>query len=381
MGQVQFTITFDCDMDTSTQALVAFGPAEPYTDHQINGTWQNARTWVGTFNITPLTGDGWHTIYVGNARGEEHYMPITNLYLHKFEIVTSGTTAMTLQATSGPGHVDLSWTQDSFELLAGYNVYRAGTLSGAYSRINTNLIPDQAKAYRDSDVQMNVSYYYKFTVVKTDMAESDPSNIASAAATAAAPTISTTAVTLITTNSAQSGGNITSDGGAAIASRGVCWSTSANPTTANTKTTNGTGTGSFTSNMTGLSSGTAYHVRAYATNGAGKTGYGNDISFETSYTSTLFVSSDGNCGTKDPCYSKIQDAINVAATGSAILVKQGTYAESLSLGSNKTLLIKGGYNTTTYTQQIPNTTIIQAPGPTSIKASSGSLKFQMINMK
>jgi subtilisin family serine protease len=206
-------------------------------------------------------------------------------------------------------------------------------------------------------------------------------NLGSAVATlTTSPTVSTTPLTSITSTTASSGGNITSDGGATIASRGVCWSTSANPTTANSKTTNGTGTGSFPSNITGLSPGTTYHVRAYATNGASMTGYGEDRSFETSYSSTHFVSSDGNCGIKNPCHSKIQDAINAATTGSIILVKQGTYAESLSLGSAKTLLIKGGYNEA-YSQPTANTTFIQAPGPTTIKASSGSLKFEMISVK
>ena len=135
------------------------------------------------------------------------------------------------------------------------------------------------------------------------------------------------------------------------------------------------------SSITGLSSGTTYHVRAYATNVAGKTGYGDDISFETSYASTVFVSSDGNCGAKTPCHSKIQNAINATVSGSVIMVKQGTYVESLSLESAKTLLIKGGYDTTEYSRQTANTTFIQAPGPTAINASSGSLKFQMINIK
>ncbi|MBL7178161.1 MAG: S8 family serine peptidase [Desulfobacteraceae bacterium] len=47
VGEVEFTLTFNCDMDTTTEALVAFGPADPYTDHQITGNWQGARTWTG----------------------------------------------------------------------------------------------------------------------------------------------------------------------------------------------------------------------------------------------------------------------------------------------------------------------------------------------
>jgi uncharacterized protein (TIGR02145 family) len=95
------------------------------------------------------------------------------------------------------------------------------------------------------------------------------------------PTVTTTEVTSVTTNSAVSGGEVTSDGGASVLSRGVCWSTSSNPTIDNLKTTDGSGTGSFTSSITGLTPGTSYHVRAYATNSIG-TSYGADIPFTTS---------------------------------------------------------------------------------------------------
>jgi hypothetical protein len=98
--------------------------------------------------------------------------------------------------------------------------------------------------------------------------------------TATAPIISTTAASSITQNSASSGGIITSNGGSAITASGICWSTSATPTIANSKTTNGTTSGTFTSSMTGLAMGTTYYVRAYATNTIG-TGYGAAQSFTT----------------------------------------------------------------------------------------------------
>jgi uncharacterized protein (TIGR02145 family) len=101
------------------------------------------------------------------------------------------------------------------------------------------------------------------------------------------PTLTTTAITAITTTSATSGGNITAVGGASIIDRGVVWSTSINPTIAlTTKTTDGSGTGSFTSVLTGLTPKTTYFVRSYATNSAG-TGYGNEISFTTSDSSIV----------------------------------------------------------------------------------------------
>ncbi len=89
------------------------------------------------------------------------------------------------------------------------------------------------------------------------------------------PTITTSSVTSVSSTTATSGGNITSDGGSTVTARGVCWSTSQNPTISNSKTTNGAGTGNFTSSITGLLPGTTYYVRAYATNSVG-TAYGNE---------------------------------------------------------------------------------------------------------
>jgi len=93
-------------------------------------------------------------------------------------------------------------------------------------------------------------------------------------------TLSTADVTSITTNSAVYGGNITSDGGGSITVRGVCWSTTQNPTSNDIVTNDGYGTGNFTSNITGLQSETTYYIRSYATNSAGIS-YGNQITFTT----------------------------------------------------------------------------------------------------
>ena len=94
------------------------------------------------------------------------------------------------------------------------------------------------------------------------------------------PTVTTNSVTDITQTTATGGGNVTNDGGATVTERGICWSTSHNPTTSGNHTANGTGTGSFTVQMTGLTAGTTYYVRAYATNSQG-TGYGSEVSFTT----------------------------------------------------------------------------------------------------
>ncbi len=109
------------------------------------------------------------------------------------------------------------------------------------------------------------------------------------------PVLTTTTITDITSTTAKSGGNITSDGGATVTARGVCWSTGQTPTISDNKTTDGTGTGNFASSISGLTANTTYYVRAYATNSNG-TGYGSATSFtsHSSISNTFTDPRDGN---------------------------------------------------------------------------------------
>ena len=107
------------------------------------------------------------------------------------------------------------------------------------------------------------------------------------------PTVTTTSISSITRTTALGGGNVTSDGGAAVTARGLCWNTIGNPTISDSKTSNGTGTGTFTSSITGLSANTTYYVRAYATNSMG-TAYGE----QKSVTTSAFISL---CSALDNC--------------------------------------------------------------------------------
>ena len=95
------------------------------------------------------------------------------------------------------------------------------------------------------------------------------------------PSVTTDPVTNVTATSATGGGTVTSDGGSTIVERGVCWNTSSDPTITDNLTNEGSGTGTFTSAITGLTENTTYSVRAYAKNSTG-VGYGETISFTTS---------------------------------------------------------------------------------------------------
>ncbi len=94
------------------------------------------------------------------------------------------------------------------------------------------------------------------------------------------PDVTTSAATDITQTTATCGGTVISDGGDSVTIRGVCWSTSPNPTINDFFTTDGSGTGVFTSSVAGLVASTPYYLRAYATNSLG-TAYGNEVSFPT----------------------------------------------------------------------------------------------------
>lgn len=109
------------------------------------------------------------------------------------------------------------------------------------------------------------------------------------------PVISTVDLSAMTGTSVQSGGNITSNGGARITVSGVCWGTTESPTTADSKTTNGPTDGPFTSTANNLISGVQYYLRAYATNSAG-TAYGNTLAYMPD--SRTITDIDGNIYTK-----------------------------------------------------------------------------------
>jgi len=106
-------------------------------------------------------------------------------------------------------------------------------------------------------------------------------NIQFTLGTAVLPTVVTSAVTGIISSDATGGGTLIFDGCDAITAKGICWSTAADPTIELiTKTLEGTGSDAFTSSISGLTYGTTYHVRAYATNSVG-TAYGLDEIFTT----------------------------------------------------------------------------------------------------
>ena len=128
-----------------------------------------------------------------------------------------------------------------------------------------------------TDLKDSTTYYVRaYAINKKGIAYGEQKSFTTKAY--ALPTVTTSAATNITYTSATVGGNVTSDGGAIVTERGVVYSTSQNPTTSNSKVTNGSGTGSFTCSLNNLRDSTTYYVRAYAINKKG-IAYGEQVSF------------------------------------------------------------------------------------------------------
>ena len=148
------------------------------------------------------------------------------------------------------------------------------------------------------------------------------------------PTIITTTISNITSTTALSGGNITSEGGAAVTARGVCWSTNANPTINNSLTTDGSGAGAFTSNISGLTANTTYYVRSYATNSAG-TAYGQQEVLTTLLSPSLI--------SINPSSANAGATLNVTITGANTHFMQATWT-TVDFGFNPGSGVVNTYN-------------------------------------
>lgn len=182
-------------------------------------------------------------------------------------------------------HVDRLDTYQEKKMKEGYQYLHVKNVTNPLVTLKkTDIAGDQIVVTFSTTAA--ISQDFTFDLVYDDSVNVLTTTVSAVAIPLRPPTIQTVSASNITSTSAQTGGNVIDEGGASVTIRGVCWSTSANPTLSNSYTQNGSGTGSFSSTLTGLTDNTKYYVRAYATNSQG-TGYGEEVSFVTS----------GGCGT------------------------------------------------------------------------------------
>jgi hypothetical protein len=218
--------------------------------------------------------------------------------------------------------INLNWTDNSTNE-TGFKIERK-LANGTYQIIGTTNA--DITTYSDNnDIQVAADYVYRvysYNSAGNSLTYSNEASINSYNY----PVITTNNTSQILNSTATSGGNISSDGGTPIISKGVVWSTTSNPTVnLTTKTIDGTSTGSFSSSLTNLTANTTYFIRAYATNAVG-TAYGNEQTFKTpnggitvaggngegsaanqfSYPTGLFVDASGNIYVADSYNHRIQ---------------------------------------------------------------------------
>ena len=182
------------------------------------------------------------------------------------------------------------WSTDGTPTILDYRVKDVEGGLGSYDVIFTDLVPNTqyyVRAYAINEAGTGYGDEKTFTTLEVTPEEpgDEPEEPGDEPETPeqpeeVAPAVTTAEVTEITVNSAVCGGEVIFDGNVSVTARGICWSTSQNPTIEDNKTEDGSGLGSFTSNLSNLASNTTYYVRAYATNEVG-TSYGEEVTFTT----------------------------------------------------------------------------------------------------
>lgn len=172
-----FVVEFNRDMDTTLPLRLRFGSSIPYAEYEISGSYVTPRRWEGVYTLKTTIENGNQYFNIENARAAtDHFL---RLYETKgrfgFEIDTTAAQAMIMQGEATETGVKLTWQQDDFDTLLGYNVYRSDQEDGLYTRLNDYVLAPNENEFFDSTIEPGKLYYYNFTVVKTDMTESTPS--------------------------------------------------------------------------------------------------------------------------------------------------------------------------------------------------------------
>lgn len=170
-------VQFNRDMNTGIDLRVRFGSFYPYADYEVTGEYVSAREWRGTYTLKTTIENG--NLFFNIENGEAKEDCWLQLYEYPgrftFELDTTSAQAMIMQGTATETGINLTWMQDDFDTLLGYNLYRSDKEDGLYVRLNDYVLSQEENTFFDDTVEPGKVYYYNFTVVKTDLTESKPS--------------------------------------------------------------------------------------------------------------------------------------------------------------------------------------------------------------
>ena len=252
------------------------------------GTHGSSGTGTGTFSVelTDLAPGTTYYVraYATNSAGTAYGSEKTLTTQANLPTVTTGEVSNITQTTAqGSGNVTNSGGANVTERGVCWGTSHNPTISGSHASNGTGT---GGYTVNMTGLTANTHYYVR-AYAKNSAGVSYGNEVDfTTSQNISAPTVTTSQVTNIAQTTATGGGNVTNSGGATVTERGICWSTSHNPTTSGSHANSGTGTGSFTVNMTGLTANTTYYVRAYAINSAG-TSYGSEVSFTTQQAITV----------------------------------------------------------------------------------------------
>lgn len=174
--EIKVRVTFNRPMDKTQNTSVTFGTKEPYADYKIEGSYVSDTVWEGTYTLKAQIENGQNYLKVNNAcAAEDPTKTVMGEYhLHEFTIDTTAAMSMNLLANPTTAGIELTWAQDDYDTLLGYNIYRSEEKNGNYVKLNPAILLSTDDKFVDENAEPGKNYWYTYTVVLSDFSESNP---------------------------------------------------------------------------------------------------------------------------------------------------------------------------------------------------------------
>ncbi len=174
--EITVRVTFNRDMDVTKDTYLTFGTIEPYADYRIDGEWISSTVWEGKYTLKAQIENGQNFLKVNNAcAAEDQTKTVFGEYqLHEFTIDTTAAMAMNLQAVALDEGIELTFAQDDYDTLLGYNIYRSTDKDGNFVKLNPTILLPGESTFLDDNAEPGKTYWYTYTVVLSDFTESAP---------------------------------------------------------------------------------------------------------------------------------------------------------------------------------------------------------------
>lgn len=178
IGREEFTclVKFNRPMEQN-EIDVMFGSRRPYSDYKIPGKWISETEWKGSYKITSNIANGTQHFRINgaHAKGEPGLELVETGARYSFSVNMAVAESMNLFAEATQEGMKLTWMQDDYAEVMGYNIYRSEEKDGYYTRLNSTVIPNTSNSFIDENAEPGKTYWYTFTIVTTGLNESDPS--------------------------------------------------------------------------------------------------------------------------------------------------------------------------------------------------------------